>query len=654
MNIDNISPKKSLGNLPIKLGKSNLKSYQIMTDKQKIQTDEFIIKSKKLFGNKFNYCKTIYKTWLVKLILICDKHNDFEISPKNHLRSDKGGCKLCAKEKLSCRKTMDEFIRDARVVHGNMYDYSKAIYVTYQIPLLIICPIDGEFLQKPSDHLGGSNCPICHGKSEKKTQNFINKAKIKFGDIFDYSSVIFTTNNKEININCLKHGIFSVYPENHIRQKFGGCNECCRQSLIGNKFGNQSKETFLIRALVKRGDRYSYDKMEYIDYISDIIVTCKLHGDFYISPLNHMRNKLGGCLECAHFAIGNTYRLSKEEFLAKAISIHHNKYKYDKSIYINYTTHITITCLIHGDFLQTPCTHLRGSGCRKCAGNNPKTTEQFIEEAKNIHAMEYNYNKVNYINCETKVTIICPEHGDFQITPNNHLQGGGCKECGLIFNAISRRITIDTFKQRAIITHGDKYDYSQVIFVDTKTKIKIIHKECNSEFYQNPLNHIGGHGCPICRDKSEKMCREICEELTQLKFPKVRPIFLLNKDTNRNLEIDCYCEDLNLAIEYNDHTDKFHHQTDEIYQKQLKRDQLKKNLCEINQTLLIYVPMKYSYRTKNAMREYIKQQFIKHNISMPEFPINKIKLKLKNKPNEIMDNHTSDNDKIQPIDSKQI
>lgn len=121
-------------------------------------------------------------------------------------------------------------------------------------------------------------------------------------------------------------------------------------------------------------------------------------------------------------------------FITKANKIHNNKYKYDKVIYINSCTKIIITCRIHGDFEQTPNSHLNGNGCKQCynlrAGDYHKyTTEEFVAKVKLIHKDKYIYDKVSYVNNYTKILITCPIHGDFEQTPAHRLQGKGCRSC---------------------------------------------------------------------------------------------------------------------------------------------------------------------------------------------------------------------------------
>lgn len=116
----------------------------------------------------------------------------------------------------------------------------------------------------------------------------------------------------------------------------------------------------------------------------------------------------------------------------------------------------------------------------------------FIEKAIKIHQNKYNYSKINYINNRIKICIICPIHGEFYQTPANHLQGCGCPKC--VKNV---KFTNENFIEKANKVHQNKYDYSKVIYENSRAKVCIICPK-HGEFWQTPYNHLHGHGCPKC------------------------------------------------------------------------------------------------------------------------------------------------------------
>jgi len=231
-------------------------------------------------------------------------------------------------------------------------------------------------------------------------------------------------------------------------------------------------------------------------------------------------------------------KLTTQQFIEKAISIHGDKYDYSLVDYKNARTKVKIICPIHGVFEQTPNDHLSRCGCNKCAiiKNSDKirsTTQQFIEKAISIHGDKYDYSLVDYKNNKTKVKIICPEHGIFEQTPNSHLLGKGCNKCGIVKGHDKQRSTTEEFIKKAISVHGDTYDYSLVDYKHTHTKVKIICPE-HGVFEQEPNAHLSGQGCRKCAVDDKYGL--YTDRLLGVKCRR-------NKDDNNVLEVKCmYCD----------------------------------------------------------------------------------------------------------------
>jgi len=123
---------------------------------------------------------------------------------------------------------------------------------------------------------------------------------------------------------------------------------------------------------------------------------------------------------------------------------------------------------------------------------------EFIERSKSIHGNKYNYSKVIFVNNLEKIIIICEQHGEFEQRPKEHYSGRGCKKC--FHDKLS--YTTDKFIQKAKQIHKDKYDYSNTIYIDSKTKINIICKK-HGLFEQIAANHLNGSGCKKCSFKNK-------------------------------------------------------------------------------------------------------------------------------------------------------
>lgn len=126
-------------------------------------------------------------------------------------------------------------------------------------------------------------------------------------------------------------------------------------------------------------------------------------------------------------------KLTTQDFITKASLIHKDKYDYSLVNYLDSKSKVIIICKIHGEFLQSPTNHLNGKGCRKCnpGGFDICSFNEFKNKANKRHNFYYNYDKTDYRGGSKSIIIICPIHGEFQQTPNNHLQGNGCRRCGV-------------------------------------------------------------------------------------------------------------------------------------------------------------------------------------------------------------------------------
>ena len=124
-------------------------------------------------------------------------------------------------------------------------------------------------------------------------------------------------------------------------------------------------------------------------------------------------------------------------------------------------------------------------------------TNEFIERANKIHNFKYDYSKTQYIKSKIKVVIICPIHGEFEQTPDNHLHKHGCKLCSIEEQYNKQRKKLNKFIEKAKTIHGNKYDYSKVEYVNNHMGICII-CSIHGEFTQSPKDHLFGKGCRKC------------------------------------------------------------------------------------------------------------------------------------------------------------
>ena len=174
-------------------------------------------------------------------------------------------------------------------------------------------------------------------------------------------------------------------------------------------------------------------------------------------------------------------KISSCIFIEKCKRIHGDKYDYSMINYINNKTKVKIICSKHGEFLQIPSDHLRGKGCISCGGRKKLNNEEFIKNSIKIHGNLYNYDKVKIINCRSKVIIECKIHGDFQQTPDNHINGNhvnGTKSTGNGCPKCSGRLKSNNieFIEKSNLIHDNLYHYDFVYYINAKTKVDIL---CN-------------------------------------------------------------------------------------------------------------------------------------------------------------------------------
>ena len=166
--------------------------------------------------------------------------------------------------------------------------------------------------------------------------------------------------------------------------------------------------------------------------------------------------------------------------------------------YINTDTKILVQDTLGIEYLSTPFKLLQKR--KPTILSAVDKNKAFSIMATQVHENIYNYNKVNYINSFKKIIISCKKHGDFRISPCRHLSGQGCKLCGRISTGLKRRSNTTSFIERALIIHKNKYDYSQVNYITSDDKVKII-CPLHGKFLQIPYNHLQGQGCPKCGNK---------------------------------------------------------------------------------------------------------------------------------------------------------
>jgi len=198
---------------------------------------DFIQKSVKFHGDKYDYSLVDYKNDSTEVQIICHEHGSFYQKPNVHYRS---GCPDCGllKRANNRKKNLDEIINSFKEKHGYKYDYSFVKYVRMVDKVKIKCNVHNNFFfQTPEKHLLSKNggCPKCNsvGKGIMTSELFINKSRDIHYEKYDYDQVDYIRSNKKVKINCKKHGIFEMTPNSHLTGR--GCPNCNRNGSILEK-----------------------------------------------------------------------------------------------------------------------------------------------------------------------------------------------------------------------------------------------------------------------------------------------------------------------------------------------------------------------------------------------------------------------------------
>ena len=335
---------------------------------------------------------------------------------------------------------------------------------------------------------------------------------------------------------------------------------------------------FIRKARKVHSDKYDYSNSEYTGTHNKIEIICPKHGAFFQTATNHLSGK--GCKYCGRDKISTKQRSNTVDFICKARKVHGDQYDYSKVEYVKNDSKVTIICPIHGEFEQTPSGHLSGKGCMHCGTQQSVESvksrmtlskDEFVHRAKEKHEGKYDYSKVEYVSNKTKVIIGCPKHGEFEQTPNKHLCGRGCPTCGRERTIKHNFLTLEDFTQKARIVHLDKYDYSNSEYAHTHNKIEIICPK-HGAFFQTPHNHLSGMGCPRCSTSVSKTEIKLVDCIRTFYSGE---IITNSKNIIPPLELDIYVPALRLAIEYNGgywHSEKFKNKEDHLHKYNLCKD----------------------------------------------------------------------------------
>lgn len=313
----------------------------------------------------------------------------------------------------------------------------------------------------------------------------------------------YTNCNNKYEFTCTTCGHKWVTTYNAVLHSKCGCPNC------GVKEAFKERTIALVKSRLKDTEEF----LEYIDY-NHIKVKCKICGNIRNTTSNNLMRY--GCNLCGYKKTTEKRTFTNEQFIKKAKSIHGDKYDYSKVNYIQNKTPVEIICPVHGSFFQAPVKHvIVGHGCPKCAGQNT-TFEEFLKRAKLKHGNFYNYDKVEFVNMVTPITVTCPIHGDFQIIPTNHVNYGcGCKKCHestgeKLVNSILEDLNIQFTREVCILNPYNDHNFRVDFYINYCDQNYII--EYNGPQHYKPVKMMGGVLAYEVRKQRDEDLRKYCVE----------------------------------------------------------------------------------------------------------------------------------------------
>lgn len=221
---------------------------------KRLTTKDFIERSIKIHGDKYDYSKSIYKNQRSKLIVICKTHGEILQNPSTHMMGY--GCPKCACIEMGISKRMkiNEFIILSTKIHGNIYEYTKSKYNGQSKKITITCKKHGDFSVLPQNHIRhGLGCNRCNNRIDS-TEKFVEKSKFVHNDKYDYSLTRYESTDFKVKIICKYHGVFEQTPHSHLNGR--GCPKCGFEKSI--KIVQENPKGWNINAWQKTADRSKY------------------------------------------------------------------------------------------------------------------------------------------------------------------------------------------------------------------------------------------------------------------------------------------------------------------------------------------------------------------------------------------------------------
>ena len=271
----------------------------------RLSKEQFVEKARQIHSDKYDYSFVEYVNNSTHVKIVCPIHGEFKQTPNAHLMGQ--ACPECGKKIKADKKrlSVSDFIKNAKKVHGNKYDYSLVEYNSSKSKVKIICPVHGEFEQTPNAHLRNGGCAKCGkqsmaDKQSLTTETFIQKAIKVHGHKYIYDCVDYVSSRDNVVIKCPIHGEFSKLPAMHLLGQ--GCTTCAIEQRYFNL--RLTNDEFIRKSSEIHNNKYDYSLTKYEKMSTKVKIICPIHGEFEQVAGYHVHG--AGCQVCG-------VRLSKPE-----------------------------------------------------------------------------------------------------------------------------------------------------------------------------------------------------------------------------------------------------------------------------------------------------------------------------------------------------
>ena len=391
---------------------------------------------------------------------------------------------------MAKKLTQEEFIERAKEVHGDRYDYSKVEYKDSKSHIEIYCKTHSKwFIKTPNQHISRKEgCKQCGKESDFSMrgftkEKFIEEAKkVHSHDKYDYSLVEYKGSSTKVKIICKEHGVFEQEPRNILKGK--RCSGCA-----GNK--RYSNEEYIAKAKTIFGEQYTYEKCNYKNAKTDVIITCKEHGDFEIKGEVLLRGH--GCTKCS-----GTYVRNEDD--VKEVLL--NKFEGNISLVGSYVGNTQsqqeFVCNVCGDHSFAPLASklTQKYGCTTCAGRKPHTFESLAKKVEEVWDSNIELLPNQEIEGVGKHYLfkhkVCGHI--WSAKAGNILSKWGCPECNP-----TKQHTHETATQQLFENRGDEFKLLEKYKGSVDAKHWFVHTPCGNEFYSSFYEvSSGSKGCIHC------------------------------------------------------------------------------------------------------------------------------------------------------------